>query len=110
MSILLQAKEQEEFLGKPVVPVFWIAGEDHDFEEINHIFAYQNSRFKKLKLQSNSPEKTPVSSRKIDVTELNNWLDEVFSTLNETSYSKELYQLIKSSYSHDDSYVDFLRN
>src|SRR5690625_2660111 len=38
ISILTYAREQEKRLGVPVVPVFWIAGEDHNFAEINHIF------------------------------------------------------------------------
>ena len=48
ISILQLAKEKEESLGVKVVPVFWIAGEDHDMDEINHTFVAKNKKMKKL--------------------------------------------------------------
>jgi len=38
MTTILLAKEQRKKLGRPVVPVFWIASEDHDWLEIRETF------------------------------------------------------------------------
>ncbi|WP_329812592.1 bacillithiol biosynthesis protein BshC, partial [Streptomyces sp. GSL17-113] len=47
ISIIKLAKEQERKLNHPVIPVFWIAGEDHDYQEINHVFVEQNGKLEK---------------------------------------------------------------
>ncbi|WLR43634.1 bacillithiol biosynthesis BshC [Bacillus carboniphilus] len=41
ISIITLARQQQELLGKPVIPIFWVAGEDHDFDEINHLHVHQ---------------------------------------------------------------------
>ncbi|RKJ08307.1 bacillithiol biosynthesis BshC, partial [Butyricicoccus sp. 1XD8-22] len=38
ITVILLAKEQSEKLGEKILPLFWIAGEDHDLEEINHTY------------------------------------------------------------------------
>ena len=39
-TIKLAQEIQANFTDKRVVPVFWLASEDHDFEEINHTFVH----------------------------------------------------------------------
>ncbi len=37
ISIIVLAKQQEKELQVPVIPIFWVAGEDHDLDEINFV-------------------------------------------------------------------------
>ncbi|HWI64331.1 MAG TPA: bacillithiol biosynthesis BshC, partial [Symbiobacteriaceae bacterium] len=39
MTAIHLARQQTERLGVPVVPVFWIAGEDHDWQEVASVLA-----------------------------------------------------------------------
>lgn len=47
ISVIQLAKQQEVALQHPVVPVFWIAGEDHDYQEVNHIYVEKDSKLEK---------------------------------------------------------------
>ncbi|MFC4404677.1 bacillithiol biosynthesis cysteine-adding enzyme BshC [Gracilibacillus xinjiangensis] len=107
ISILHLAKEQEKKLNIPVIPVFWIAGEDHDYDEVNHIFLPDELKLEKLTWKDKYNEKTSVSERKLKSTEGINWLNSVFSKLDETCHSKDLYQKIRDIMEQSDTIVDF---
>jgi len=42
MTAIRLAAEQRQTLGRPVVPIFWIAGEDHDWLEIQRTYLLNN--------------------------------------------------------------------
>lgn len=52
LSILQEAKRIEKKLNVPVVPLFWIAGEDHDIDEVNHVHVHNGSFVKKFLLHA----------------------------------------------------------
>ncbi|GGJ86784.1 putative cysteine ligase BshC [Lentibacillus kapialis] len=107
VSIIQFAKQQESTLQLPVIPVFWIAGEDHDFAEINHIYLPEYNSMKKYKLEQQTSGKQPVSDIKIDQTAAGEWIDQLFAQLSETEHTKDLYRTILDCLRDSTTYVDF---
>ena len=66
ISVILLAKRQREKLGVPVVPVFWVAGEDHDLNEINHVYTEMEGRATKHQYRGNFVLKLMASDAEYD--------------------------------------------
>lgn len=107
ISIIKFAKEQEEKLQVPVIPMFWIAGEDHDFDEINHIHLFNLTDMKKHQIAHYTDEGLPVSDIQLDQQITKQWIDDVFSNLKEAETTKELYDSVKKCLEQSTTYVDF---
>ncbi len=107
ISIIQLARQQEQALGIPIIPVFWIAGEDHDYEEINHVYMPEGTVLKKCKLNQSLYKKTSVSDVKLDKVICQKWIDELFSMLQETTYTKELYIMLLDALEESNNFTDF---
>lgn len=107
ISIIQLARKQEGVLGIPVIPVFWIAGEDHDYEEINHIYLSRYNHFQKHKLNQDMNGKTSISNIHKDEQLLYEWLDEVFYSMKETEHTNDIMNSIRDAAERSNNYVDF---
>lgn len=107
ISIIQFAKQQEEKLGKPIVPVFWIAGEDHDFAETNHIYMPEKQSMKKHSIQHHITEKRSLSDIPIDIAAAEGWINQLFEHLKETSFTVSLHESIHKCLQKSHTYVDF---
>jgi bacillithiol synthase len=72
-TIKLAEMLTEGELDNEVVPIFWMASEDHDWQEVNHTFVYNQ------KIESQTELSGPVGRN--DLTDLNSIVDQVISAL-----------------------------
>lgn len=107
ISIIKLAEEQSRLLNKPVIPVFWIAGEDHDIDEVNHVYVEQDNSFKKKSFYADHPTKLMISDVAYDHELMEKWLKEVFVSFEETEYTKELFGQVLQFSKQSANYTEF---
>ncbi|WP_353855862.1 bacillithiol biosynthesis cysteine-adding enzyme BshC [Bacillus sp. Bos-x628] len=90
ISIIQFAKEKESELGVPVIPVFWVAGEDHDIDEIHFVYTSGEEGPAKQKLPLHSIKKAAAKRTPLHQEKTEKWLRGVFSTYEESAYTNEL--------------------
>ncbi|WP_432749734.1 bacillithiol biosynthesis cysteine-adding enzyme BshC [Paenibacillus amylolyticus] len=94
-SVVAAAREAEERLQRPVVPVFWIAGEDHDWDEVNHTYLPDHQGdMKKVKLQGRFAGRDSVSNVHVDSQQWVNVLEQVEHLLPDTIHKPGLMKCI----------------
>jgi bacillithiol biosynthesis cysteine-adding enzyme BshC len=66
LTVLALAERLESELGSPVIPVFWIASEDHDLAEVNHTYITDaEGRLVEVSCGGEDGRKLPVSLRRL---------------------------------------------
>lgn len=107
ISIILFAKKQEAELSVPVVPVFWIAGEDHDYDEVNHIFVEKDNQLEKSIYPEKLLDKRMVSNIEIKKDVLRNWVTDIISSYGETEHTNSLLHFADAAIEKSVTFVDF---
>ena len=111
LSIVTLSSQLTKEYGETVVPVFWIAGEDHDFDEVNHTYVYnaKEAQLKKVKYHTMTPPETNVSRYTPDKEAMLNALNLFFEELKETNHSKPLYKLCVDIINEFDTWTDIFK-
>ncbi|HXF48566.1 MAG TPA: bacillithiol biosynthesis cysteine-adding enzyme BshC [Verrucomicrobiae bacterium] len=98
-TVLYLAEKLERELGRPVVPFFWMAGDDHDFAEVNCTCVVDNTnRLVKLEYAPpNPPQGLPMGRVRFDESiglTLNAWGD----AFNPTDFKKDTFDKLSTAY------------
>jgi len=95
-------KMAEELTGKgsKAVPVFWVATEDHDFDEVSHTFFTGNAgELAKAEYRpKNYVKSTPVGNIKIDDT-IHQAIDKALNALPQSDFSSTVRDSIEKAWS-----------
>lgn len=107
VSVILIARQQRELLQKPVVPVFWIAGEDHDINEINHTYTANQGKAVKRQFKQPTVLKTMASDTVYDQKELTAFIKKIFKSYGETAYTHDLLENVLRTVEEQQTYTGF---
>ena len=107
ISIIALARQKEKELNIPVVPIFWIAGEDHDFQEVNHIYLEKNGEIQKVIYPEKVREKRMVSDVGLDREICMEWVEEIVENFGETDHTNELLSFMREAVQESETFVDF---
>ncbi|WP_018886771.1 bacillithiol biosynthesis cysteine-adding enzyme BshC [Paenibacillus massiliensis] len=93
ITIIKAAKEAEAKLGRPVVPVFWIAGEDHDWDEVNQTYVMSGTSSPlKLALSAQPSGRSQVSEVEIASEEWAQLLRDLEQNLPDSEHKGQLLE------------------
>jgi bacillithiol biosynthesis cysteine-adding enzyme BshC len=89
------------------VPVFWLASNDHDFAEINHItFLDKENRIENIKYQGHSASlKTPVSKVVLSA-EISNCIQQLKDLTHDSEFKPEILSQLSTAYQAGRSFVE----
>ncbi len=107
ISVIVLAKEQSAKLQKSVVPVFWIAGEDHDLEEINHTYTVHGELLKKRAYSERSRRKTMASATMLNKESMTQFINTVVRDIGETEYTETLIKQLVDVLNGSETFTDF---
>lgn len=107
ITIIKEARKLENDLKRPVIPVFWIAGEDHDYEEINHVNLNVDGRYKKIKTNQQNSMNESISDLSLTEQTKKEWFNSVIETLPETMHSKEVINALSEIVEKSRTFIEF---
>ncbi len=98
ISAVRLAERLEGLLARPVLPVFWVASEDHDWDEADHTYVIDTAN-ELVRLQVRDPghahralHRIPLDEEMVDVVE------QAVQNLPETDFSAPYVDLIREAY------------
>lgn len=107
LAVAKAAKMLSVQLNRSVVPIFWIAGDDHDFDEANHTFlSDRQGALCRIEYAERLSVPLPMGQVELgDAAALDASMAAVREVLGETEFTGELYDLLRRSYTTGDTFV-----
>ena len=99
VSAVALAKQYEAALGRPVVPVFWVASEDHDFEEVaSASYVTRYGTVARASLRDRPLLRTPVGRHRLSGRDRERLLRELAAELPDGLYRDDVLTAVASAY------------
>lgn len=107
IHVIEAARAAEQRLARRVVPVFWIAGEDHDWEEVDHLYIGRAGQSPtKVKLSDTRRSRLPLSAIALSAEQQASVLDQLTAALPDSLHKREVLDMVQHSLVAGESITD----
>ncbi len=108
LGVAKAAQCYERQLHRPVIPVFWIAGDDHDFDEVNHTWLLDRAGEPvRISYETGPQAELPIAEIRItDADELGRAREAMQSVLGDTDFTPALFELVAAAYHPQATFVE----
>ncbi|MEW6507303.1 MAG: bacillithiol biosynthesis cysteine-adding enzyme BshC [Bacteroidota bacterium] len=111
-AIKLASYLKDKFEGYHFVPVFWLEGDDHDFEEVRSVNLVNNSN-QNFAVKYDDGQLEEINRGNIGSLKFNHNLEQLFSTLTselrETEFKKQLIDFLQVFYKPGKTFLESFR-
>ncbi|MCM3622297.1 bacillithiol biosynthesis cysteine-adding enzyme BshC [Brevibacillus borstelensis] len=109
VHLIQAARQLSAQLNAEVVPVFWIAGEDHDIDEIDHTFwlTDQETKLHKEKISLPRTGRPSASSVPLGRAEYEAFMEKLFANLTETEETAAIRRWVEEAAASSKTVVDW---
>jgi bacillithiol biosynthesis cysteine-adding enzyme BshC len=107
LTAIAVARGIEQHLGRPVVPLFWVAGDDHDFLEANHLYQLTSANeVERVELRTRSPE-APLRSLYEEPLgpEIRGIIDTVLAATPDSEFRSDVAQWLERHYRKEQDFA-----
>lgn len=106
-TALARAKQADQ-AGSPHVGIFWLATEDHDFAEVNHVAFPARHEIRRLEYAATPPEAIPVGGIVLDES-IEGLIDQAWELLGPSEATEALASAYKPGRTLAEAFGDFYR-
>ncbi|MNH72135.1 putative cysteine ligase BshC [compost metagenome] len=108
ITIIQAAAHASKKLNKPVVPVFWIAGEDHDWEEANHAYVLTRElEVTRIRVHKNDDRRTQVGQTEVSQDTWNDVIQKLSEVLQDSEHKADLLASLRTAASDSNTLTEF---
>jgi bacillithiol biosynthesis cysteine-adding enzyme BshC len=108
LTTVAVARELERHLERPVVPLFWVAGDDHDFLEANHLYQLtQSGEVERVELRHRAPDAPlrPLYQEQLG-PEIRGVIDTVLSAAADSEFRPDVAQWVERHYLAEQDFAE----